>query len=103
MQGQMLPTFWAFISSMPVQALRCASSNIAVSLCRSWLYPVFMMSDAELMRTAGLDNLMLCWTATLGIQVINTPHSMHPSLQNEEVNGVQFPMCPFTCAVPASG
>ena len=78
---------------MPVHALRCASNKIDVSTCRSWLYPVFMTSDAELMRTAGLDNLMLCWTATLGIQVINTPHSMHPSLQTAEVNGAQFPVC----------
>ncbi|CAK0783273.1 hypothetical protein CVIRNUC_006472 [Coccomyxa viridis] len=35
----------------------------------SWLYPVFATSDAELMRTAGLDCLMLCWTASLGIQI----------------------------------
>ena len=78
---------------MLVHARRCASNDIAVSSCRSWLYPVFMTSDAELMRTAGLDNLMLCWTATLGIQVINTPHSMHPSLQYKKVNGAQLPMC----------
>ncbi len=38
-------------------------------LCRSWLYPVFATSDAELVRTAGLDALMLCWLSTLGIQV----------------------------------
>ena len=28
------------------------------------------------MRTAGLDCLMLCWTASLGIQVISTFNSM---------------------------
>ena len=37
--------------------------------CRSWLWPVFATSDAELVRTAGLDALMLCWTSSLGIQV----------------------------------
>ncbi|EIE23622.1 hypothetical protein COCSUDRAFT_63149 [Coccomyxa subellipsoidea C-169] len=34
----------------------------------SWLYPVFTTSDADLVRTAGLDSLMLIWTASLGIQ-----------------------------------
>lgn len=42
-----------------------------IFLCRSWLYPVFTTPDAELMRTAGLDSLMLCWTCTLGIQVLS--------------------------------
>ncbi|KAK9819243.1 hypothetical protein WJX81_003710 [Elliptochloris bilobata] len=35
----------------------------------TWLYPVIMTSDAELIYTAGLDSLMLCWTNTLGIQI----------------------------------
>ena len=37
--------------------------------CRSWLVPVFTCSDMDLMRTAGLDSLMLNWQNTLGIQI----------------------------------
>lgn len=45
------------------------SSSLIDPACRSWLYPVFITSDAELVRTAGLDALMLCWTSSLGVQV----------------------------------
>ena len=36
---------------------------------RSWLIPVFTLTDLELVQTAGLDSLMLNWTNTLGIQI----------------------------------
>ncbi|KAK9836955.1 hypothetical protein WJX81_002590 [Elliptochloris bilobata] len=35
----------------------------------SHLGPVFWTSDAEIVHTAGLDSLMLCWTCTLSIQI----------------------------------
>ena len=37
--------------------------------CRSWLVPVLTCSDMDLMRTAGMDSLMLNWQNTLGIQI----------------------------------
>lgn len=40
-----------------------------LGLCRSWLIPVFTCSDMDLMRTAGMDSLMLNWQNTLGIQI----------------------------------
>lgn len=42
---------------------------LSTVLARSWLVPVFAISDLELMQTAGMDSLMLNWTNSLGIQI----------------------------------
>lgn len=51
---------------------------------RSWLYPVFTTSDADLVRTAGLDSLMLIWTASLGIQVMQS--DLEPTCRERWLN-----------------
>ena len=68
---------WCATPSQGLAARLCRSLLRSISsmsyfamTCRSWLYPVFMTSDADLVRTAGLDALMLCWTSSLGVQVI---------------------------------
>ncbi|CAL8472023.1 g11565 [Coccomyxa elongata] len=75
----MLFAFGIFRRWVPTYKLRLTMPNVwikppplpegGIQQLWSWLYPVFTTSDADLVRTAGLDSLMLVWTASLGIQI----------------------------------
>ncbi|CAL5219786.1 g1691 [Coccomyxa viridis] len=55
-----LPSVWQKPPYLPVGGL---------NHLWSWLVPVITCSDMDLMRTAGMDSLMLNWQNTLGIQI----------------------------------
>ena len=45
----------------------CACRSPTQCSCRSWVCPIFSVTDAELMRTAGLDALIFHRAFTFGI------------------------------------
>ena len=45
----------------------CVRMRPCVDACRSWLQPLFTVTDAELLRTAGLDALIFHRAYTFGL------------------------------------